>query len=147
MPNELKDSPEIESSGKNGANGSDSERPWLIRSGSRAVALGRLGAKATQDYFAAKLKAPDIRRLRARMDDLERMMASRPEAQAYDQLSRSYERLFKVWVYLAGLPGPGVKRNAPERTGARSGVIDIEPEALPDAAIAKNPLDSLSEID
>ncbi len=117
--------------------------------------MGRSGAIATKDYFAAKIKVPDIRKLRARMDDLEKMMASKPEAQAYDQLSRSYERLFKVWVYLAGFPAPGVKRVAPDRSGAVRGVIDIEPEALPDVVQTQkpasepdsSPLDNLQAID
>ncbi len=143
MPDVLNDKP--------AANGSS----YVIRSPERAAELGSRGGLATKARRAAINKPPDIRRIRTSMDKIQSLMLARPSPQAWDQLSRSYERLFKVWSYLARLPGPGVMRQLPQSNGSRPGVIDIEPEALTDVVQTQkeakepdpSPLDSLQGID
>lgn len=60
---------------------------------------------------------PDIARVRARLDKLDELMASADSDEAWDRLSRSYERLFRCWQVLSRTPGPGQLR--PDQPGKR----------------------------
>lgn len=57
---------------------------------------------------------PDSRRIRARLNEIERAMGAASNSQVWDQLSRAYERMFRVYCYILNVPAPGSRRPAPE---------------------------------
>lgn len=81
---------------------------------------------------------PDQRLIRARLNEIERAMRGCSEARALDAYSRAFERLFRVWCYIVGLPGPGSRRPAPEPKLRRKGADELDPTAA-------SPVDLLRE--
>jgi len=58
----------------------------------------------------------DASRVRVRLETLDSLMAKAKTDREWDNLSRAYDRMFRVWCVLARTPGPGNRRPAPERT-------------------------------
>jgi len=111
---------------------------------------------ATQQTVANPELQIDAVRVRKRLDELDKFMtqASRdkqcecpacehtwtdgPDSREWDNLSRSYERLFRVWMVLTGTPGSGQRKPAPMRT-ARSQAYP-SPEVLPEPLASPVPV-------
>lgn len=49
----------------------------------------------------------DLARVRQRLDTLDALMAKAETDRQWDNLSRAYERMFKVWMVLSKTPLPG----------------------------------------
>jgi len=52
----------------------------------------------------------------AQIDSLDALLDKCTDAKEWDCLTRAKERLFRAWVHLAGIPGPGQRKPAPERS-------------------------------
>ncbi len=103
----------------------------------------------TLQYANSEVQA-DIVRVRKRLDELDKFMSAAannrklecphceakfelgPDSREWDNLSRSYERLFRVWMVLTGTPGSG------QRASIRGGSsvyplpeVVVEPAAAP----------------
>lgn len=78
--------------------------------------------------LVAEPKLPlTLSQVREKLQTLDQMMQQAETDREWDNLSRAYERIFKVWCYLAGLPGPGNRRPAPERRQPSQ----VQPEPVP----------------
>jgi hypothetical protein len=84
------------------------------------------------------VRATELSRVLARLDALDRLMAQAKTDREWDNLSRAYERVFKAWVHLAGIPGPGNRKPGPDRkrdkpTGqtATVTIAPVQPPAPP----------------
>jgi len=75
---------------------------------------------------------PDIRQIRARMNEIERKMRTAANSKTLDELTRCYERLFKVWAHLANSPAPGQRRPGFERPQRVIDALPALPENVPD---------------
>lgn len=69
-------------------------------------------------------KSAAIVRVIKQLEMVDAMLDECHDAKAWDQLTRSKERLAKVWFHLGGIAGPGNRRPGPEHT-ARAGVSQI----------------------
>src|SRR5689334_12790453 len=58
----------------------------------------------------------DVACMRERLESLDRLMARAKTDREWDNLSRAYERLFRIWMVLTKTPGPGNRKPAPERS-------------------------------
>jgi hypothetical protein len=58
----------------------------------------------------------DASRVRMRLETLDSLMSKAKTDREWDNLSRAYDRMFRVWCVLTQTPGPGNRRPAPERT-------------------------------
>jgi hypothetical protein len=56
--------------------------------------------------------SPEALRVLERLNALDALMAKAKTDREWDNLSRAYERMFKVWAYLTQTPGPGNLRPA-----------------------------------
>jgi len=61
----------------------------------------------------------EVSRVRAQIEALNEQLDSCTEPDDWDCLTRSKERLFKQWVYLAGIPGPGNLKPSQPRQNTR----------------------------
>ena len=61
-----------------------------------------LPAELTTDYSKSKAD-----RTHKQIDLLDQMIDQAEDADVLDALTRSKERLFRIWAHLAGIPGPG----------------------------------------
>ena len=52
--------------------------------------------------------------VRARLETLDDMMAKAKSDREWDNLTRAYDRMFRVWCVLTKTPGPGNRKPAPE---------------------------------
>ena len=52
--------------------------------------------------------------VRARLVTLDGMMAKAKSDREWDNLTRAYDRMFRVWCVLTKTPGPGNRKPAPE---------------------------------
>jgi hypothetical protein len=69
----------------------------------------------------------EISRVHSKLDKLDRLMDKAKTDREWDNLSRAYERLFKVWCWLTATPGPGQLR--PTGKGRRATLL---PPPLPE---------------
>lgn len=82
----------------------------------------------------------NIAQVRDRLTALDCMMANAKTDREWDNLSRAYERMFKIWCVLTRTPGPGNLRPEAEKPARRQAPIrpDIElapgPEPTPESA-------------
>jgi hypothetical protein len=60
--------------------------------------------------------ARSLVRVQKQLEALDVALDKCKEAKEWDMLTRAKERLFKAWVHLAGIPGPGNRKPAPERS-------------------------------
>lgn len=73
----------------------------------------------------------ELVRVRKRLDALDALMDAAETDKEWDNYSRSYERIFKAWCWLAGIPNPGSMRPSKATTTRRPTVSPIEPETPP----------------
>jgi len=52
--------------------------------------------------------------VRARLQTLDALMARAKTDREWDNLSRAFDRLFRIWMVLTKTPGPGNRKPAPE---------------------------------
>ena len=66
--------------------------------------------------------------VRARLETLDALMSKAKSDREWDNLTRAYDRMFRVWCVLTKTPGPGNRKPAPEpRTPARPYWLGVEP--------------------
>jgi hypothetical protein len=58
--------------------------------------------------------------VRARLQTLDALMAKAKTDREWDNLSRAYDRLFRVWCTLTGTPGPGNRKPSEQKSGRPS---------------------------
>jgi len=64
--------------------------------------------------------------VRMRLEELNEQMAkARGDDKRWDNLSRSFDRLFKVWMVLSATPGSGVRKYETERRQSTKGVAHL----------------------
>lgn len=68
----------------------------------------------------------NVASVRARLETLDGMMSRAKTDREWDNLTRAYDRMFRVWCVLTKTPGPGNRKPAPERPDRR-GVIQLQP--------------------
>ena len=68
-------------------------------------------------------------RTRKQLDLIDQMIDQSDDADVLDALTRSKERLFRIWAHLAGIPGPGNLK--PSSKPSQSKPRTIEPTAMP----------------
>lgn len=61
-----------------------------------------------------------LERVRKQIEAIDCSLDKCKDARDWDMLTRAKERLFKCWVHLAGIPGPGQRKPAPERAAPRA---------------------------
>ena len=65
---------------------------------------------------------------RARLETLDALMSKAKSDQEWDNLTRAFDRLFRVWCVMAKTPGPGNSKPAPElRSPGRVSWLQVEP--------------------
>jgi hypothetical protein len=64
--------------------------------------------------------------VRARLATLDGMMAKAKSDREWDNLTRAFDRLFRVWCVLSNTPGPGNRKPGPVKP-ARPTWRDLEP--------------------
>ncbi len=57
--------------------------------------------------------------VRARLETLNALMSKAKSDREWDNLTRAYDRMFRVWCVLTKTPGPGNRKLAPERPASR----------------------------
>jgi hypothetical protein len=57
-----------------------------------------------------RTSSPEALRVLERLNALDLLMSKAKTDREWDNLSRAYERMFKVWAYLTQTPGPGSLR-------------------------------------
>jgi hypothetical protein len=74
---------------------------------------------------------PDIQRVYRKLCKLDELMEEAETDRQWDMYSRAYERMFKVWAYLTGKPGPGQLKPSAQRQ-ARTALPDpvIPPQTV-----------------
>jgi hypothetical protein len=72
-----------------------------------------------------------LSRVRVHMDRLHALMAKAKTDREWDNLSRAYERLFKVWMVLTKTPGPGQLKHKEQHPGPRREMPRVLPEPQP----------------
>lgn len=99
-------------------------REMAAKSAAMRQAIGEaFRASRSAEQATAPLPANpiiNVDNVRSRLETLDQLMSKAKTDREWDNLSRAYERLFKVYVHLAGLPGPGQRKPAPERAPKRS---------------------------
>jgi hypothetical protein len=60
-----------------------------------------------------------VSRVRARLQTLDALMAKAKSDREWDNLSRAFDRLFRVWCVLTGTPGPGNRKPSEPKRGSR----------------------------
>lgn len=88
------------------------------RENQRALILASAPSQAelTTDYCKGKAD-----RTRAQIELVDQMIEQADDADILDSLTRSKERLFRIWAHLAGIPGPGnLKPTSPKPTQRRT---------------------------
>jgi hypothetical protein len=81
-----------------------------------------------------------LARVLKQLDGLDNTLDKCKEPKEWDMLTRAKERLFKVWVHLAGIPGPGNTRPPTARSTRPSsralpmGPIEPAPQPVTQAA-------------
>ena len=53
--------------------------------------------------------------VRARLETLDTLMSKAKSDREWDNLTRAYDRMFRVWCVLTKTPGPGSRKPRPER--------------------------------
>lgn len=74
---------------------------------------------------ATDTMAPEVSRVRAKLDKLDALMDDAEDDRQWDSLSRAYERMFRVWCTLTKTPGPGNLKPATVRQ--RASMPTVEP--------------------
>lgn len=69
----------------------------------------------------------ELTRVRARLDKLDQLMSEAETDKEWDNYSRAYERMFRAWTWLAGIPHPGSMRPSKAPSSRRPQVQPIEP--------------------
>lgn len=92
----------------------------LKREQERALVLAAPPATAelTADYSKAKAD-----RTRKQIELCDQMIDQCGDADTLDSLTRSKERLFRIWAHLAGIPGPGNLKPSSKPAQARHATV------------------------
>lgn len=90
-------------------------RSVVVRKQAKAEREQRLAA----DPLSASSPADESQRIsvacvRARLDTLDGLMAKAKTDREWDNLTRAYDRMFRVWCVLTKTPGPGNLKPRPE---------------------------------
>lgn len=80
------------------------------------------------DQFTSKALAHAQKQLEA----LDKRMASCTDDRAWDMLTRSKERIFKIVAHLAGIAGPGQHRPVTPKPRQRGSALTFAPSEIPD---------------
>jgi hypothetical protein len=72
-----------------------------------------------------------VSRVRARLETLDALMSKAKTDREWDNLSRAFDRLFRVWCVLTKTPGPGNRRPGREREDRRPAAWRIECQPAP----------------
>ena len=87
---------------------------------------------ATAPPKPVELPSPiSLSRVRTHLASLDSLMSRAKTDREWDNLSRAYERLFKVWCVLSQTPGPGNRRPVSEKQ-ARASLAALPSPAIPD---------------
>jgi hypothetical protein len=80
-----------------------------------------------------------LERTRKQVELLDEMIDQAEDADTLDALTRSKERLFRIWAHLAGIPNPGSLKPSQPRQQQRSATVEPIGPAPTQSHVQSNP--------
>ena len=120
--------------------------PLFTTETAATMAKRRWQAERERDLQPRILPAPtddkgipdEVSRVRAQIEALNAQLDECSSPDDWDCLTRAKDRLFKQWVYLAGIPGPGNLKPSSPKQSTRPRTIEPVPCEPPQAAPAQD---------